>query len=651
MYVKLAMRNMRRCAKDYLIYIITIVLTVTLMYSAMALGYSEDIISMSENMFILVKGAFIISVLVALISSFVICYAVRFMLGQRRKEFAAYELLGMETGTIQKLFVLENGVIGLFSFFIGIMAGTFLSGIFVQIVKRIFDTPHAYRITFSIDAFITTLLLFAVMYGVGIFRAAGILRQKNIAQLLYDNRKNEEVRPHNVRLRLIIVCLSVLAAVDGAFLAEKGIAVSSNASWLYFITAITLLLSGIYGVYRNVPDLIIYLFKRNIHIRYPHGNLFYFGQIGSRINTCGRMMAVTAILLTVSLTAMFTGLATGSGYKANMEIYYPYDAGAAVDAPLTKDSFTPMLTFVEERYPVQDSLTYYLYNTVQNPIDALSLSDYNHLRAILGLDMVELQADQYLVHCDTWTDRAEIEKRLGEHPDITLAGTSLSNTPARVYTEPMELYRMAGTNGYVLVVPDAVADRLPADKIRVVMKLKDGGRPELRGELQRFINDTDWNSKLQPGRTLPERTAMGVTVKAWGVANSLTGFTTISFCGLYLSIVFILLSCTILAFEQLSSIENNKRRYQIIDKMGVSKKLQNRLIRRELSTFFFIPLILPLIVMLILTVRAQDLYGVYLLQESLIPISFAVTLAVFGPIYLAYYLAACYLYRKNVEQA
>ena len=44
-------------------------------------------------------------------------------------------------------------------------------------------------------------------------------------------------------------------------------------------------------------------------------------------------MAVIAILLTVSLSTMFAGLSTGAGYKANMEAYYPYDAGVALGCP------------------------------------------------------------------------------------------------------------------------------------------------------------------------------------------------------------------------------------------------------------------------------------------------------------------------------
>ena len=82
--------------------------------------------------------------------------------------------------------------------------------------------------------------------------------------------------------------------------------------------------------------------------------------MGARVATAGRVLAVTGILLTLALTALFVGLALGSGYRANMEAYYPYDAGVAVDAPLTKQSAQPLLAAVDRQCPVEDSVTYFL---------------------------------------------------------------------------------------------------------------------------------------------------------------------------------------------------------------------------------------------------------------------------------------------------
>ena len=49
-------------------------------------------------------------------------------------------------------------------------------------------------------------------------------------------------------------------------------------------------------------------------------------------------MAVVAILLTVSLATMFVGMTMGAGYKANMEAYYPYDAGVAIESEFRQAS-------------------------------------------------------------------------------------------------------------------------------------------------------------------------------------------------------------------------------------------------------------------------------------------------------------------------
>ena len=134
MYLKLALRNIKRSAKDYVIYFITIILIVMLMYSFLALGFSDDIISMSENMSMLTSGMIALSVIVTLISSYIVGYAVRFMLRQRKKEFAIYELLGMEVGTIQKLFLIENSAIGVLAFAIGLVLGTGIVGVLTGVV-------------------------------------------------------------------------------------------------------------------------------------------------------------------------------------------------------------------------------------------------------------------------------------------------------------------------------------------------------------------------------------------------------------------------------------------------------------------------------------------------------------------------------------
>ena len=194
MYWKLAAKNIRRSLRDYIIYFVTLTLTAALMYSFLALGFSPDILSITENMSMLTTGILILSVLIAFMSSFVIGYAIRFMLGQRKKEFAAYELMGMEVKTVCNLFLVENGISGGVAFLLGTLVGTGLSGLLNQVVQNIFEIPHTYRVLFSFRAWGMTLFFFILMYGFGMFRAAKVIRRQKVIDLLYDNQKNEEIR-------------------------------------------------------------------------------------------------------------------------------------------------------------------------------------------------------------------------------------------------------------------------------------------------------------------------------------------------------------------------------------------------------------------------------------------------------------------------
>ena len=69
MYAKLALRNIRRSLRDYIIYFVTLTLTAALMYSFLALGFSSDVLAMAENMSMLTTGILLMSALVRMIQS------------------------------------------------------------------------------------------------------------------------------------------------------------------------------------------------------------------------------------------------------------------------------------------------------------------------------------------------------------------------------------------------------------------------------------------------------------------------------------------------------------------------------------------------------------------------------------------------------
>ena len=88
MYIKLGNTKYEKSIRNYVIYFVTITLTAAMMYSFLALGFSKDVLSMSENMSMLTSGILGNVRSCSIDCIFVISYAIRFMLEQRKKEFA-----------------------------------------------------------------------------------------------------------------------------------------------------------------------------------------------------------------------------------------------------------------------------------------------------------------------------------------------------------------------------------------------------------------------------------------------------------------------------------------------------------------------------------------------------------------------------------
>ncbi len=644
MLMKLAWRNVCRSFADYVIYFVTLTLVVALMVAFLALGFSPDVLCLSENMKMLRTGTVMMSVLVALLASFVVGYAIRFMLDCRRREFALYALMGLERWRVQLLFLGEHIILGSAAFLVGALVGGLLSGVLATLVMRIFDLPHTYMPVFSLPACMLALAFFAMMMGVGMVRALRIIRRRKVVDLLVDNQSNETVTPSPV-VGVVVSLFSLAALVGGAVLLRTGLLQSSNAGAAVFVCGCALILAGVFGLHLRLPLLWHRLARRH---KYNGDNLFFLGQIGRRLRSSGRTLAVIAVLLSVSLATLFVGLAMGGGYRANMTAYYPYDVGVAVDAPLALTSMTPVRDFVADEHEVKDSLGYYLYTVPDQQIEAIALSDYNHLRRMLGLEPVTLAADSVLVHCDTWNLLEGIEAAIAEKPQMTLAGQTFTVEPT-IHTEAMECYQMMGTKGLVLVVPDALTKYLSPDKVRWVGALADGGDAALRSELRTFLRN-DWLPTMQQGAVLPEHVRLGITVQAWGVENSLTGFTALSFCGFYLSVIFIVLACTVLAFTQLSAISANRCNYRILARLGVADDVQRHLVRKEIATVFFSPVALPLLLLGALTLAAQTFFGDAILQQGLVLASGGVALLVFVVIYLIYFAASLMLFERLVLQ-
>ena len=92
MYYKLSLRNMRRSASDYAIYFITIMLAISLMFAFNSIIFSEELISLAENMSALSYSLIILSIILVIVLAFMVNYATKFIIKKRKREFGTLSL-------------------------------------------------------------------------------------------------------------------------------------------------------------------------------------------------------------------------------------------------------------------------------------------------------------------------------------------------------------------------------------------------------------------------------------------------------------------------------------------------------------------------------------------------------------------------------
>ena len=147
MLAKLAARNVRRQIGNYVIYFITVSLTVGLMFAVNGAIFEEQLVAHAQAITELRMGLIAITVLVSLIVAFVLGYATSFMLRLRKREFGTYLTLGMTRKNILQIFVLETLILCSVALCAGLALGLLFYQGLMAVITKITD------VTFTIAAY------------------------------------------------------------------------------------------------------------------------------------------------------------------------------------------------------------------------------------------------------------------------------------------------------------------------------------------------------------------------------------------------------------------------------------------------------------------------------------------------------------------
>lgn len=651
MLFKLAVRNARRSAKDYGIYVLTVTIIFTLLYAFNLIAFSKDIMELSQLMHTMTYFIIVISVLIVLVTGWLVHYMNRFMFQKRGKEFGTYMTLGISNKSIARLFLIENSITGSLSFLVSLAAGSVLYQVLTLIIMHVFKAQYAVKVTFSIRAAGLTFLYVVLIYAFSMIRTRFRIRKMKICDLLYADKKNETAVMKNIAGNWVLSLLSLAVGAVGIIVLRYNFSDGDTATMGKVGIAFLCIAACVYGFYGSISCILVKLFIENKRMKYQKDNLFLFRNLSAKMNTMRITLGTLALLLTLTMVATSVGMLFKNFFDQQAANETGFDI--TITSQDEADDFAKYRTYIQDHFTVAQDYTYPLYMNEDKPVKKLlagtpyvgyygeydtvmRYSDYAKLRAMLGYKQVPLEKGHYILQCMNGVKTA-MEKL--NNRDFSIGSTKLQYQQS--LTEPFSL---SGINGayYVVVVPDEVVEQLKFGNSIYVTDTKEETTEADYEAICRLV------SPVRAGDGVTTYVSLGnITVRGKVLAEVRSEFTILCFSLFYIGLIFMCIAATVLAVQQLSEVSKYRTRYRITSYLGMNNRRIDGLILRQFLFYFGLPAFLPMIISAAATWCTSQLFDSMLNLPSLVG-SMLVAVGLFLFVYLLYFTASYISFRKSV---
>ena len=610
-YPKLALDGIRKNKQMYLPYILTCIGMVMMYYIIAFLQYSKSISYLrgaDEIRWMFDFGGWVI----AIFSCIFLFYTNSFLIRRRKKEFGLYNILGMGKRNIGRIIYWETLIIALFSLGIGLIAGVSLSKLAELGLVNIMMGDVSYTLSVSLTSVIKTTAVFGVIFVLLFLNSLRQVRFSSAINLLRSENKGEKP-PKGNWLWGILGVLILAAAYYLAMTIKNPIA----ALEVFFI-AVIMVIVGTYLVMISGSVLFCRILQKKKNYYYKSNHFVSVSSMVYRMKRNGAGLASICVLATMvlvmisSTTSMYFGSedAINSRYPRdiNME-YYMENADDLSDEKIA--ALQSDISEVLEKYDVEPE-NYYNYRCVSvaglikgnsvetdvskaNAITDMSgvrqfyfvpLSDYNAMMGTnetLGSEEVLIYTYRNDYKADTISFKQgntfKIKKQLDELVEI--GDTAMMVVPSMTIIVPDLKQSLKGLDTLL----DYNGDKMLS--YRWVYDFDTGIEADKQIELCREFEKANLDSYLKF-----ENISLYCESQEMEREDLYSMYGGFFYLGIMLSIVFIFAAVLIIYYKQISEGYEDQARFEIMQKVGMTKREIKKSINSQLLTVFFLPIVL-----------------------------------------------------------
>ena len=611
-FSRLAKQNIRNNKSTYIPYMITCIFCIAMIYMMEFLRdcptLDQAVRQADEVRMIVFTGEIVVEIFCIIF----LIYSNSFLMKRRQKEIGLYNILGLERNHIGIVMFLETIITSIGSLAGGIAAGIIGSKLALLLLLKLLHIPSVLGFYISVKGIFTCLFMFGIIFLMILFLNLAKIHLSRPVELLRGNNTGEKEPVAKWLMALIgFICLGV-----GYYLAVT--TESPIKAITIFLLAVILVMAGTYLLFTAGSIVILKFLRCRKSFYYRTGNFISISGMLYRMKQNAIGLASICILSTGVLLVISMTVSIYFGMNDIMLNRYPYDVDMSVTSISEDECQTAIEAFekaiADNKVPVEKSVEeIYLDIVCSKNGDQILIKPANTIRnsdSVLVLSLLDQAEYERLTGISANLNDGEIfawYPSAVQKDSVTVDETEFT-VKKWLDKNPLTCGEDAVSDNAVLVVTDEdfkKFDEMRTEMYKGVSSAPAGEDLTLHLGLDITGSETD---KIDFGTPVMEavkdlRKNGGLSENSWitsGIRQQeyesyYADNGSLLFIGIFLGSLFLMGTAMIIYYKQISEGYEDQKRFEIMQKVGLSRREVRSSVRRQILMVFFLPLLMAML--------------------------------------------------------
>lgn len=593
-YQRLAITNIKNNSKTYIPYILTCIGTIMMYYILYALSVDQGLKTMyggASTQQLLALGTGVIAIFAVIF----LTYTNSFLIKRRKKEFGLFNILGMEKKHISRIIFYETLFTAVFSLVFGILFGVLFSKLSLLFLIKLLNFSVYFGLEISVRSINATLILFGIIFVLILLNNLRQIHLSKPVELLKGGQTGEK-EPKTKWFLSIIGFISLGSGYYIALTTKEPIA----AMYMFFI-AVILVIIGTFCIFTAGSIMILKTLRKNKKYYYKTNHFISVSGMIYRMKQNAAGLSNICILSTMVLVMISSTVSLYTGMEDVIRTRYPRNIiiNLMEYSENTKNNAEKIVNETLSKHnmkAVNESSYRYINFDAKLMGNEIEISDnygFDNVRIIFFIPLedyntiakskIELENNEILMYSNRQGFSSDSIKLFGEEYKIKehikdFGGNNLAEMDVLsshyIITDNMEhMYNL---------VSEATKDRIVDTVVEYYLgfDLDESNEKQEAFYSDLFVKFAD--EEMRP---------FSIESSAIGTKDFYELYGGLFFLGIFLGLLFIMATVLIMYYKQISEGYDDKERFEIMQKVGMSHSEIRHSIRSQVLTVFFLPII------------------------------------------------------------